>query len=238
MSRSLTAVLVALVYVGCNAAQDNQKILLKWNVKPQQRYEYMIKMAISGGEQMGTLDGTIHFAERILNVSPTEISQSIYCAGMSMRGTGVLQSAINNMEEMRGFSYTKIVSPTGKARATEGLPSELFGNSIDLILPENEVAVGDTWSDKFKPNEQIGEADVTYKLVSFDAKDAIIEASLKKTDNIESTKPYVFTVDRASGRYRQAQGEITVIVQTFKIAVSFQMVMIAPQSLRSTKGWK
>lgn len=212
----------------CFAAED--KITLRWNVKPEERYENQVKMAIDAGEN-GTLFATIHFAERILSVTEKSITASVFIPGLSVQTSGALEAAAANFEDMRRMSYERECDPLGKSLSIAG--NSALSTSVDLVLPANPVGIGDRWESTFAPNAEIGNVKITYVLEKFDANVAIIRADLQESDKLSVIKPYRFIIDRASGRYKSAEGGLKMTIMGLTLSVTFSQRTIVPVKLRS-----
>jgi hypothetical protein len=229
-----TTLVAALAVGGASASPSHQgeKIRLRLNLSLNQRFEYVIKLNIKGDETMGSLGATMHFADRVKDVNNDFFTQSVYCAGMSMTATGMLEAAKESLAGLKGVSFEKEVGSNGKATKVAGISAIAFGTAVDLLLPSKPVGVGDTWTDTVSPNEQLGKLDVTYRLASFDASTATIEATIEKTESVEMAKPYIFIVDRATGRYRYSKGNLIASTAGVKFGVDYELMMIAPHNLR------
>ena len=224
MNRARLLILATLAGSNFALAQgSSEKISLAWNVKPEDRFEYRIKVGMNS-ETAGKLAMTVYMADRITKVSPGAIESSVYVAGTSGTASGLMETLLNQFSEMKGFGYAKTVKTTGKPISIGGLG---VGSGVDLTFPDHPVAIGDTWSDMFLM-ENIGEFQLTYSLKSFTSDEAVIEATVKKTDTVDFVKPYVFVVDRKSGRYKSANGEVKINAMGFAINATFNIQMLLP----------
>ena len=73
----------ALLVLSSAAFAAEEKITLRWNLLPEQRFEHQIKIAIDAGEN-GSITATMHFAERILSVTDRSSKTSMYVPGLSV----------------------------------------------------------------------------------------------------------------------------------------------------------
>lgn len=221
----------ALLVLSSAAFAADEKITLRWNVLPQQRFEHQVKIAIDAGEN-GSVAATMHFAERVISVTDQAVKTSMYVPGVSVIASGALAAAAPTFEEMKGLKYEKECDMTGKALTLAGM-SGLGSSTVDLLLPKGEVGIGDIWQSSFNPNPAIGEVKITYRLESFDRDTAVIQADLAESDNLTVVKPYRFVVERMSGRYRSAEGALKMKLQGMSLSVSFSHQTIYPSKLRS-----
>jgi hypothetical protein len=222
--KPLATLLGILAMVAPVFAQNSpEKISLRWNVKPDDRFEYRVKVGINSATA-GKLNMTIYMADRIKKVSENEIESSVYIAGASGTAEGLMDQLLTSFLDMKNLDFSKTVKPTGKATSVAG---SSLGNGVDLIFPTVPVGVGDTWNDMFTM-ENIGEFQLTYSLRSFTTDEATIEATVKKTETVDFIKPYVFVVDRKSGRYKSATGEVKVSAMGFDINATFNLQMLYP----------
>lgn len=215
-----TALLTANAFAG-------EKVLLRLNLKQDQRFEYQIKMKIAA-PSVGSMSGTFHFAERTTKVAMTEYTQSVYLAGNSVKAEGMFSEAKDPFAELKGLSYTKVVAPNAKVKSIQGFSTSSFGSAIDIIYSEKPVEVGDTWTSTTKISGEFGDNEVTYKLISLTDSEARIEASLAKKDAIELSEPYLFIVDRETGRTKYSKGAIKATTSGTTIEIKYEMRMIVP----------
>lgn len=220
----------ALLVLSSAAFAAEEKITLRWNLLPEQRFEHQIKIAIDAGEN-GSITATMHFAERILSVTDRSSKTSMYVPGLSVVSSGSLAAAAPTFEDMKGLKYERECDHSGKSLAagTGGLGA----STVDLLLPTREVGIGDTWESSFNPNPAIGDVKVTYVLESFDRDTAVIRADLAESDKLSVVKPYRFVVERMSGRYRSAEGAIKMNLMGMSLSVSFSHRTLYPVKLRS-----
>jgi hypothetical protein len=221
----------ALLVLSSMAIAADEKITLRWNVLPEQRFEHQVKIAIDAGEN-GSLAVTMHFAERILSVTDQSSKSSMYVPGLSIVSSGALAAAAPTFEDMRGLKYERECDHTGKSLAVGGTGG-LGASTVDLLLPTREVGVGDKWESSFNPNPAIGDVKVTYVLESFDRDTATIRADLAESDKLSVVKPYRFVVERVSGRYRSAEGSLKMNLSGISLSVSFTHRTLYPVKLRS-----
>lgn len=221
----------ALFLLSAASFAAEEKITLRWNVRAEERFEHQIKMVIDGGEN-GTLSGTMYFAERILSVSDRSIKSSMFVPGLTIVATGALAAAAPTFEEMRGLKYQRESDFSGKTLSLMGM-SGLGASTVDLVLPTTEVGIGDKWESSFVPNAEIGDVKVTYVLESYDGDTATIRADLAESDKLSVVKPYRFSVERKSGRYRSAEGALKMTISGISLSVSFSQRMLLPFKLRS-----
>ena len=221
----------ALFLLSAGAFAAEEKITLRWNVRPEERFEHQIKMVIDGGEN-GSLTGTMYFAERILSVTDRSIKSSMFVPGLTIVGTGALAAAAPTFEDMRGLKFQRESDFTGKTISLMGM-SGLGASTVDLVLPSTEVGVGEKWDSSFVPNPEIGDVKVTYVLESYDRDTATIRADLAESDKLSVVKPYRFVVERVSGRYRSSEGALRMNVSGISLSVSFSQRMLLPHKLRS-----
>jgi len=207
-----------------------EKVLLKLNFTENQRFEFITKINISS-ESLGFVKGTFHFAERAVKVTDKEIVQNLFVAGASFQAEGVLEAAKASFEEMKNFSFQRVLFTSAKVKEVAGMKAEAFGNAVDLVFSENPVEIGDSWVSSFRPNERLGDLEVTYKLVALDATDAKIEASVKKTNTVECIKPYIFVVDRATGHTKYSDGTLRVTAQGTAVDITFETKTFFPRSM-------
>lgn len=221
----------ALILLSSVASAGEEKISLRWNVHPNQRYESQIQMIIDAGEQ-GTVHGILHFAERILSVTPKQVVASVYVPGVTITATGSLAIVAESLRDIKGAKFQRTTDLQGKSLAVDGMQA-LASGALDLTLPEKEVGIGDTWSAKFTPNELVGEVEMKYKLISFNERDAIIQGDLQPTETVKvGPKPYRFVVDRETGRYRDAEGYLSATLQGINLNLTFTHRTIFPNKLR------
>ena len=220
----------ALLVLSSAAFAAEEKITLRWNLLPEQRFEHQIKIAIDAGEN-GSITATMHFAERILSVPDRSSKTSMYVPGLSVVSSGALAAAAPTFEDMKGLKYERECDHSGKSLATG--TGGLGASTVDLLLPTREVGIGDTWESSFNPNPAIGDVKVTYVLESFDRDTAVIRADLAESDKLSVVKPYRFVVERMSGRYRSAEGAIKMNLMGMSLSVSFSHRTLYPVKLRS-----
>lgn len=221
----------ALLLLSAATFAAEEKITLRWNVRPEERFEHQIKMLIDGGEN-GSIAGTMYFAERILAVTDRSITSSMYIPGLTIEGKGALAAAAPTFEGMRGLKYQRETDYAGKTISLMGM-SGLGSSTVDLVLPTAEVGIGDKWESSFVPNAEIGDVKVTYVLESYDRDTATIRADLAESDKLSVAKPYRFVVERMSGRYRSAEGALKMNVSGVSLSVSFSHRTLLPFKLRS-----
>jgi hypothetical protein len=221
----------ALLLLSSAAFATEDKITLRWNVRPEERFEHQIRFVIDAGEN-GTVSATMHFAERVLSVTDKSIKSSMYVPGVSVTSSGALAAAAPTFEDMKGLKYERECDLTGKALSVAGM-SGLGGSTVDLLLPTTEVGVGDKWESSFNPNPAIGDVKVTYVLEGFDKDTATVRADLAESDKLSVVKPYQFVVERSSGRYRSAEGALKMNLSGVSLSVSFSHRTILPVKLRS-----
>ncbi len=209
----------------------NEKITLRWNVKPEDRYEYQIQLKMDAGDH-GFLKSTIHFAERVVSVQEDRIVSSAYVPDLSYQATGDMEAARAAYELMKGAKFEFERDSLGKSLA-KSEASTASASAIDLVLPKESVGIGDTWANTFHPNDQIGDVKVTYTLEKFDQNTATIRADMTETEKLAVVKPYRFVVERASGRYRSAEGAFELTISGVTMTVSFSHRTIFPSKLRS-----
>lgn len=226
----MKAVFASFVFLSMAAVgtAQNENVLLKWNLDVNQRFEYMIKLNVSGGEAIGSMSGTLHFADKVTSIKNGNYVQNVYCAGVTMTGTGLMEQATSTFADIKNLSFTRTVNPTGKSESVAGMAVSSVGGAVDLVFSDKPVGVGDTWKGSFTPNEAIGETEITYKLKSLTASEALIEGTIKNTEAVEAIAPYVFLVDRKTGRYKYASGAITANIGGQKFDMKFQMQMLVP----------
>lgn len=221
----------ALLLLSAATFAAEEKITLRWNVRPEERFEHQVKFILDAGEQ-GSVAATMHFAERIISVTDQSIKRSIYVPGMSVSSAGALAAAAATFEDMKGLKYESECDFTGKVLSMAGMPS-LGSSSVDLMLPTGEVGIGDKWESTFNPNPSIGDVKVTYVLESFDRDTAVVRADLAESDKLTVVKPYRFVVERVSGRYRSAEGGLKMTIMGISLSVSFSHRTLLPYKLRS-----
>ena len=207
-------------------AMQGEKIELKWNVQPDQRFEYTQKVSLTA-DGFGSAHATLHYAERITDVGD-DIGMSMYIAGASGEGVGALEQLATTFQDMKGLSFTRRVGFDGKETAMNGVKQISLGSTVDLVLPKTAVGVGDTWTNDLMMASEIGKVLVTYKLVKFDANNAVVEATLSGSEAIKSSTPYTFVVERSSGRYTHSSGKIEITAGGVTIMAEYSLKRLIP----------
>jgi hypothetical protein len=204
-----------------------EKVLLRLNLQVNQRSEYQIKMKMAAAN-LGNLSGTFHIAERTVKASNTSYTQSIYVAGNSFKAEGELDATKAQFDQLKNLNFQKILSSNAKPVSIAGISANAFGSAIDLVFSDQPVGTGDTWSNPVKLSDEFGDNEVVFKLLSLTETEAKIEANLKKNDALAFSEPYLFIIDRATGRTKYSRGAIKATTSGTTIEVKYEMRMIVP----------
>lgn len=220
------------------AGASSDSIMLKLSSKVNDRFEYRVKVGLKL-ETGGTLNATIHVADRTVGVFSDSLGQSVYVAGLSVMATGALNNDTTKgpFEALRRASWMRTVDFKGKvlnSSSDNALTENLMG-ALDLVLPGGVVSRGQSWvtSANIQPS---GKVDVKYTLVDFNQTDATVKAVVVNSDKVTMVQDYVFVVDRKSGRYRSASGAMKVDIGGEKATVTTSAKMLIPVQPQSS--WK
>lgn len=208
---------------------QSDKVLLQVDQQVNDRTEYQIKIDMLANDQtgkvVGTVQGAMHIADRLTSRSATDLTYRVHTAASFFKGTGEMEATAKAMSGGAGIDFNKTIrfdgSPVSEA-AARGVTS-----SIDLRLSPNPVAVGDTWTTEISPGLQM-QLTVTFKLESINASEYKVSANITKNEQFELIEPYVFMVDRKTGRYKTCTGALQVNAPEGKLTARFNCRRIYP----------
>lgn len=228
ISRSASVLALALAAQSF-AAQDANKYLLRINVQPGDRYEYVVRFNVDGGDSLGRLGAQVHIAQRVTEVKPDQIDWSVYVAGQSVKGKGMMttaESMVSDLNELKYKRSTDRKGSAGKIGMSEDPGAALATSSPEVQFPEQPVAVGETWGYEI---DMSGTAlNVTSKLVAVRDGLAIIESVFGANDVVTLIEPYRYEYDLKTGMLRLSTGKAKVNQMGVELSVNFTMYRLVP----------
>lgn len=206
-----------------------QKVLLQVNQDVNDRTEYQIKLEMEAkdkdGKVLGTVAGAMHIADRVIGRNAAQISYRMHHAASHFKATGVLESVAQSFDDLKGFDFDRTIKVDGTPLAASfagGMTS-----SLDLHFSSMEVGVGDSWTSQFSPSGDI-KLTSTFALVKMDDSEYTINATFEKHPSFELIEPYVFRVDRKTGRYKTCTGTIKVNTEMGSVVAKFNIRRLFP----------
>ena len=209
-----------------------EKVMLRIEATKDQRFEYQGIVDISG-EKLGSLHGTFHRAERVIAASPEAVVQSAFFVGVSSSGNGILVTVKGDFDKLAGKSFQTSTLPNGRPTNGKKVNKEGAGTIIDLVFPDSEISVSDTWKSRLYQDDELADVEIVYKLISVSPTEAKIEATTTNSPKFKTSSPFVFIVDRKSGRPKFIKGVVLASPGGTTIEIRFEMKMIVPHQIMS-----
>lgn len=235
ISRSATA-LALLLATQSFAAQDAQKYLLRINVQEGDRYEYVIRFNVDGGDSLGRLGAQVHMAQRVTSVKPDQVDWSVYVAGQSVKGKGMMATAENMVSDLDELKYKRSTDrkgSAGKIGMSDDPGAALATSSPEVQFPEQPVAIGDSWG--YEIDMSGTSLNVTSKLVAVRDGLAIIESVFGANDVVTLVEPYRYEYDLKTGMLRLSTGKAKVNQMGVELSLNFTMFRLVPNPVYGLK---
>jgi hypothetical protein len=230
----------SFVILAAVASAKNPSYTFKINVKEQDRYEYVAKVAINGGEGVGTAKLQIHTAQRALKVTSDEVNWSMYIAGSSANGTGMMAAVKDALSDMKGVSFTRSTDLLGKVKSFNGgggaAMQALQSSSPDLQFPTKPVEIGEVWESSFEM--QGSTVKMKNKLVSVDGTHAkVVSEAESSSEEMKMTAPYEYIVDLNTGMLVSSKGAASMNQMGMQIGLTFTLERLVPVQPRFPVGF-
>ncbi len=235
VSRSATA-LALLLATQTFAAQDANKYLLRINVQEGDRYEYVIRFNVDGGDSLGRLGAQVHMAQRVTGVKADQIDWSVYVAGQSVKGKGMMTTAetmVSDLDELKYKRSTDRRGSAGKIGMSDDPGAALATSSPEVQFPEQPIAVGDSWG--YEIDMSGTSLQVTSKLVAVRDGLAIIESVFGANDVVTLVEPYRYEYDLKTGMLRLSTGKAKVNQMGVELSLNFTMYRLVPNPVYGLK---
>jgi hypothetical protein len=205
----------------------SQKVLLKFDLAENQRFEYQGIVTISG-ENLGNFKGTFHRAERIVSSRSGDVVQSVFVVGVSSVADGKLMAAKTDFDKLANKKYPGSFHADGRPLDGKKVNQEGAGTIVDLIYSDQPVEIGDTWTGRIYQGDDTANVKVDFRLLQLSDTEATIEAQTEPNDKLRTTDPFRFVVDRKSGKPKYVKGTLQAMVSGLKIDIKYEMKMIVP----------
>lgn len=210
-----------------------EKYTLKVNVKPEDKFEYMSRMGVSGGGPVGKMIVQFYTAQRVTTIDDKTVKWSGYIAGANVWGGGLIaEAAKGQLSAMRNKGFAFETSLLGESRSDGSTPAaSLMSQAAPALqFPENPVSVGDTWERTMDIGGEGAKAICHLQSVSNGV--ATIAVSIPATDKLKFD-PLIYTVDVATGMMISVKVNFEAEEGGQEIKVSMRTERIYPARPRS-----
>ena len=202
-----------------------EKVLLKLSSKQNQKFDYVNEIEMTNVD-LGNLHASFGLRYIVRSTTATEVSEEVSITSNTFTGSSLARTPNLAQAKLAGSRVERTVDPLGNTLYDSG-PSKIpIGMLFDLVFSHIPVGIGDSWTASCYTGPTFNNILVTFKLFALTKDEATITAESQKQEAYETLKPFIFVVDRGTGRCKSTSGKFRVKTDGDDFVIYFERTMV------------